>query len=184
MIDDAALRRVVEVLREPVTPDPAALERTRAAVRARHPGRGLAALLRWLTAPRPVLLSPLRAGAALGAVALAALLAGRALPGGQSEPGPAAVAAEPSSVRFVFLAEGARSVSVVGDFNDWDPHATPLHRAGRGVWVASVPLSEGRYVYSFVVDGTEWRRDPVAPAAPEDDFGRPNSVLLVARRSL
>ena len=183
-MDDQELRRVVELLREPVAPDPAALERTKAAVRARAPARRLARLLRWLTAPRPVHLSPLRVAGALSVVALAALLAGRALPDSGAAWEPAAVAAEPSSVRFVFLAEGARSVSVVGDFNDWDPRATPLQPAGRGVWVASVPLSEGRYVYSFVVDGTEWMRDPVAPAAPEDDFGRPNSVLLVARRSL
>jgi hypothetical protein len=153
-------------------------------VRSRARERGLARLLRWLTAPRPVRLSPLRMAGALASVALAALLAGRALPDGRAEPEPPAAAVEPSSVRFVFLAEGARSVSVVGDFNDWDPGATPLRPAGRGVWIATVPLSEGRYVYSFVVDGTEWMRDPVAPAAPEDDFGRPNSVLLVTRRSL
>ena len=42
-----------------------------------------------------------------------------------------------------------------------------------------VPLDAGRYTYSFVVDGARWLRDPAAPAAPGDDFGRPSSVILV-----
>jgi 1,4-alpha-glucan branching enzyme len=79
------------------------------------------------------------------------------------------------------VAPAASRVSVVGDFNDWDAGATPLARmAGGGVWTVEVPLSAGRHVYTFVVDGKRWVSDPSAPADNDDDFGRPNSVVTVA----
>jgi 1,4-alpha-glucan branching enzyme len=70
----------------------------------------------------------------------------------------------------------------VGDFNDWDPRATPLRATADSVWSVVVPLRPGRYHYTFVVDGTRWSRDPSAPRALEDDFGTPTSVITVAQR--
>jgi Glycogen recognition site of AMP-activated protein kinase len=88
---------------------------------------------------------------------------------------------ERRSVEFV-LRTTASSVAVVGDFNDWDPHATPLRPSSDSLWSVVVPLRPGRYHYTFVVDGTRWRRDPGAPRALEDDFGTPTSVITVAQR--
>lgn len=91
-------------------------------------------------------------------------------------------AAEP--IQFVVVAPDAAEVSLVGDFNNWDAAATPMHReSAGGIWAVTVPLSTGRYQYAFVVDGTEWRLDPLAPAAPVDDFGVPNSIIAVADRA-
>jgi hypothetical protein len=89
--------------------------------------------------------------------------------------------AQPSTttVRFSFTAPAASQVFVVGDFNEWNPHALPMHRVANGaVWVVDVPLRAGRYAYSFVVDGS-LARDPQAPQAGDDDFGSANSILLV-----
>ena len=89
-----------------------------------------------------------------------------------------AVASRPASasVRFVHVAPGAATVSLVGDFNQWNPSAIPLRRLGDGTWIVDVPLSPGRYAYAFVVDG----RIVIDPAAPRADgeFGA-NSVLMV-----
>ena len=85
------------------------------------------------------------------------------------------------ATHFAVWAPNAASVSVVGDFNDWDPRATPLHPGTDGVWTATLPLRPGRYRYTFIVDGS-WRRDPAAPRALEDDFGRPTSVITIAQR--
>jgi 1,4-alpha-glucan branching enzyme len=49
----------------------------------------------------------------------------------------------------------------------------------KGVWTITIPLAPGRYHYTFVVDGTTWVADPMAPRTLEDDFGRPNSVITV-----
>ena len=57
-------------------------------------------------------------------------------------------------VRFAVMAQGATRVSLVGDFNGWNPEATPLRLANDGrTWVAMLPLREGRHTYAFVIDG-------------------------------
>lgn len=82
-------------------------------------------------------------------------------------------------VQFVFVADEALRVSVVGDFNDWDPEATPLLHKGEDVWSVVVPLTPGRYRYSFLVNGDVWVADASSPRAPVDDFGVPSSILWV-----
>lgn len=72
----------------------------------------------------------------------------------------------------------AEQVSIVGDFNDWSVTATPLTRDS-GVWSTTVPLTPGRHVYAFVVNGETWLADPRAPQATDADFGRPGSVIIV-----
>jgi Carbohydrate-binding module 48 (Isoamylase N-terminal domain) len=82
-------------------------------------------------------------------------------------------------VRFALIAPGAATVQLVGDFNAWNPVALPMRRTGDGsTWEVEVGLPPGRYTYAFVVDG-RLARDPSAAQAPGDDFGVPNSVLLV-----
>ena len=40
-------------------------------------------------------------------------------------------------------------------------------------------LPRGVHLYSFVLDGREWRPDPSAPLAADDAFGGRNSVIVV-----
>jgi hypothetical protein len=85
----------------------------------------------------------------------------------------------PRRVRFTLVAPSATRVSIVGDFNAWNPAGSPLHRLADGrTWEVEVPLDPGRYAYSFVVDGL-LARDPSAPQAKDDDFGSANSVVMV-----
>lgn len=83
-------------------------------------------------------------------------------------------------VQFSLPGATAHEVVVVGDFNHWDTRATPLTRTSGGTWRASVRLTPGAHVYSFVVDGDHWVPDPAAPTAPGSDFGSPNSLVTVA----
>jgi hypothetical protein len=86
------------------------------------------------------------------------------------------------AVQLVFRAPNASSVRVVGDFNAWDKERAPMTRdAASGLWSVTLALRPGRHVYAFIVDDTLWMRDPRATAAPDADFGRPGSVLLVGR---
>jgi 1,4-alpha-glucan branching enzyme len=95
---------------------------------------------------------------------------------------PAARDGEPMPVPVQFTLRGVRAsqVALVGDFNGWSQSATLLE-PGRdvGTWSVTVPLSAGRHVYAFVVDGTTWMTDPRAQKARDLDFGRENSVLIV-----
>ncbi len=84
----------------------------------------------------------------------------------------------PAAFQFVFVAPQAASVSLVGDFNDWDPKRSPMQTA-QGVWATVLNLAPGRYRYAFLVNGVEWRADPGAPSAKDDEFGTPSSVVTV-----
>jgi hypothetical protein len=83
-------------------------------------------------------------------------------------------------VRFALrLPDGAKAVSLVGDFNGWDAAATPMARSGSGAeWSAQLPLSPGRHAYAFVIDGTQWIVDPMAPQVPDADLGPTNAVIV------
>ena len=83
-------------------------------------------------------------------------------------------------VRLVLLQPGARSVSVAGDFNGWNPGQTKLERSEGGMWTATIALKPGRYQYMFVIDGKQWIADPLAEEGAGDGFGAQNAVLDVA----
>jgi 1,4-alpha-glucan branching enzyme len=85
------------------------------------------------------------------------------------------------AVRFVLEVSGARNVSVVGTFNQWNPGATPLRCAGGLKWFTYVSLALGRHEYCFVVDG-KWVADPKAKAYVRNLQGGRNAVLEVSNR--
>lgn len=139
----------------------------------------------WGRWPGSTGLTPLRAAiVAAGLVLLVGgALLGRVVGPARDPLRPPAPSGQPelALVRFELAAPGAAGVTVVGDFNDWDPHATPMQRAhASATWSVSLPVTRGRHVYGFVVDGRRWVPDPSAPLAPEDDFGSASSVLVVA----
>ena len=188
---DPALEHVVAVARRPVAMDPAAKRRLLFAVRAEARPSRRPARWAWLTDARSLRVSP------VGAAALAAGLVGIGVLVGldlgsprsgdvASSPKDGIVVAPPGGesvgdgVKFVLVAPQAARVSLVGDFNDWDPAATPMERTPTGgTWTVVVPLNAGRHEYAFVVDGKQWLPDPSAPLAPVDGLGAPNSVVLV-----
>lgn len=182
--DEDFLAHVAKPLRAPVETSAGFEARVMTAVRKRD-GSGV---LAWVVRPRVLRLSPLAGLAAAAGIAIAALSLDRA---GSERAAPQVAATLPAAaaaasvdtiklVQFMLVAPNASSVSVVGDFNDWDPMATPLREAaGAGVWTITVPLSAGRHQYVFMVNGSRWTPDPAAPLAVEDSFGMPNSVITV-----
>lgn len=181
--DEDFLERMATPLRAPIEASAGFEARVMAAVRKPE-----SAMLAWVVRPRVLRLSPLAGLAAAAGIAIVALSLDRA--GSESPPPrlaatvPAAVAAAQVDtiqlVQFMLVAPNANTVSVVGDFNDWDPSATPLREAAdAGVWTITVPLSAGRHQYVFMVNGNRWTPDPAAPLAVEDSFGMPNSVITV-----
>jgi len=86
----------------------------------------------------------------------------------------------PLPVQFTLRDVRAAQVALVGDFNSWSGAATLLEPgAVAGTWSVTIPLSAGRHVYAFLVDGKTWMTDPRAQTAQDLDFGRTNSVLIV-----
>jgi len=188
---DELITRIADELRTPVALDPGFDARVMAQVRRSARARWRLAL-RWWTEPRPLRVSPMgglacAAGvAALFVVGLVSLRPASPSPIHEAVTPGKVIAAEPGTemVQFVLVAPQASTVSLVGDFNDWDLSRTPLQaEAAGGVWSVNVPLRLGQHQYAFVVNGKEWRPDPTAPRAVTDDFGSPNSVIVVGSKS-
>jgi hypothetical protein len=206
---DAFVSRIAGPLREPESLDASFDARLMAAVRASAPPvRDASPALRragtidhqrsWWRRPRTLRVSP-AAGLLLAAgVASVAFFGGaftaRLTSGGAPRavvptlathaPAPREARDTVHVVRFVLVAPTANSVTLVGDFNNWDRAATRLTPAGAtGTWTISLPLAPGRYEYAFIVDGTQWEADPTAPITMHDDFGTTSSVVTVGSRA-
>lgn len=172
-------------------PAPSWLEtRVMAALPARPNRVGLAGMLSWLTDPQLVRLRPISVGLVAAAAALVLFFANNEpvnVDQGRLDPAANvhAVAAEPASiiyVQFVFASPVASTVTVAGDFNDWDVNTTPLTDTdGDGVWTGRVALRPGLHKYMFVVDGEKWITDPQADSYVDDGFGMRNAVLSIAQ---
>ena len=81
---------------------------------------------------------------------------------------------------FFLTAPLKPAVHLVGDFNNWDPAAIPMHHAGDGLFWVTVPLA-GPTRYKFAVTRDEtgeqtWVADPYAREIVWDAWG-PKSVL-------
>lgn len=86
----------------------------------------------------------------------------------------------PLPVQFTLRDVRAAQVALLGDFNGWSPSATLLEPGDvAGTWSVTIPLSAGRHVYAFLVDGKTWMTDPRAQTSRDLDFGHANSVLIV-----
>ncbi|MBY0610840.1 MAG: 1,4-alpha-glucan branching protein GlgB [Beijerinckiaceae bacterium] len=74
-------------------------------------------------------------------------------------------------VLFAVWAPNARAVSVVGDFNSWDPRRHPMRlRLEAGVWELFIPGVPPGAIYKYAITGADgaklpWKADPLAKAA-------------------
>jgi hypothetical protein len=97
-------------------------------------------------------------------------------------PEPLAPGASEGIAQFVGHFPGARSVEVVGSFNNWSRGLLHLRDENHdGIWRAAAVLPAGQHEYMFVVDGERWVTDPLAGRFVDDGFGagQENSVLIV-----
>jgi 1,4-alpha-glucan branching enzyme len=80
-------------------------------------------------------------------------------------------------VNFFCRAPEAKSVVLVGDFNDWNPTAHPMTRMPDGGWVIRLELPHGHHQYLFLVDGKA-TLDPNAMGKVHNE--RDETVSLIA----
>jgi 1,4-alpha-glucan branching enzyme len=78
-------------------------------------------------------------------------------------------------------ATDAKTVCLVGDFNNWDIHANPMKRVKNGDYKISLELTEGQeYQFRYLIDGTRWENDWNADKYVESPYGgSDNSVVSV-----
>ena len=69
-------------------------------------------------------------------------------------------------------------VSVVGDFNGWEPGALLLVRRANRTYSASVELEAGgRWAFRYLAEGGVWLDDPEADGHARDEWGNLNGVV-------
>lgn len=76
-------------------------------------------------------------------------------------------------------AQGAKSVGLVGEFNDWNIYATPMDPLKDGSFKKVLELDPGRaYEYRYLIDETIWENDWDADRYVRSTFGNcDNSVV-------
>jgi len=75
------------------------------------------------------------------------------------------------------LKPAAKEVSLVGEFNNWDPKSGRMAKK-KGVFQKTIRLDPGEYQYKFLIDG-EWHCDPSARRQVPNEFGTTNSVVRI-----
>ena len=80
---------------------------------------------------------------------------------------------------FFCHAPEAKRVSIIGDFNDWNPNATPMIRQPDGHWMVSLELTHGYHQYVFLVDGKR-ALDPKAAGRTKDPQHEPASLVAIS----
>lgn len=173
------LRTAASLLRElpPSARADLALESRVMAALRRRPSLG-ERVGRWLAEPRTLSVRLRPAWSLAVAVSVGAVLLAR----GAIRP----VAPGPGKgvVEFVAPFPAARSVTVAGSFNDWQPERLRLADGDHdGVWRATAVLPSGTHEYMFVIDGERWVPDPLGERYVDDGYGRQNTLLVVREGS-
>ena len=171
------LEMIVQDLQRPVRLDESFERRVMVRVRKLYAERNPRRSRGWMTLASTIAHRPGWAAAlAASVVAIATLGVIRVHPKGDRS----ALLGSPEPVKFVLVAPDARTVAVVGDFNNWGLGDSALvATSNQGVWSVTVSVPAGVHRYAFVINGKQWMADPTAPRSSGDDFGMPSSALVV-----
>jgi 1,4-alpha-glucan branching enzyme len=77
-------------------------------------------------------------------------------------------------------APAAETVTVVGEFNNWDEKATPMKLQKNGDFSVEVELEKDRECrFRYCIDGVKWENDWCADKYEPNPFGSYDSVVVV-----
>ena len=83
------------------------------------------------------------------------------------------------ALNFICSATQAQAVSLVGDFNNWDPTLHKMRRMPDRAWLLMVELKHGHHRYAFLIDGI-LTLDPRAQGVTRNDQGERVSLVPVS----
>ena len=75
----------------------------------------------------------------------------------------------------------SKSVCIVGDFNNWNTHASPMKKLKDGDYSIELDLETGReYQFRYLIDQLQWENDRSADKYVRSVYGdSDNSVVIV-----
>jgi hypothetical protein len=72
----------------------------------------------------------------------------------------------------------AGTVTLVGDFNNWNKEVTPLKKLENGDFTLTVELDAGKeYRFRYLIDGQQWENDWHADKYVRGPYGEEDSVV-------
>ena len=75
---------------------------------------------------------------------------------------------------------GAESVTIQGDFTNWEEAPKKMRRYKDGYFKISINLEAGRrYCFRYQLDGERWENDWEADGYVRNDFGTEDSIVEV-----
>ena len=83
------------------------------------------------------------------------------------------------AINFICNAPEAQSVSLVGDFNQWNHASHPMKQQADRAWLLRIELKHGHHRYAFLVDG-QLTLDPRAQGITRNDQGERVSLIPVS----
>ncbi|HOO70813.1 MAG TPA: glycogen-binding domain-containing protein [Spirochaetota bacterium] len=82
------------------------------------------------------------------------------------------------TIEFRLYRPNARMISLVGDFNNWNPEADLLEKGDDNIWRLVKRISPGTYRYKYVVDG-KWMADVYNNESCSDQTGEICSMVYI-----
>jgi 1,4-alpha-glucan branching enzyme len=83
------------------------------------------------------------------------------------------------AINFICNAPHAHAVSLVGDFNGWNPAAHAMKQMPDKAWFLTVELKHGHHRYAFLIDGV-LTVDPRGLGVTRNDQGERVSLVSVS----
>lgn len=104
------------------------------------------------------------------------------IPSPKSAPRPGIKRLSDGTYRFAYRGQPGSRVSLIGDFNRWDPYLNPMPESSThpGLYIAAVSLPSDARIYRYVVDGREIT-DPENPLSTRNGWGEAASQLPFPR---
>jgi len=74
----------------------------------------------------------------------------------------------------------AKTVAIMGDFNNWSTEATLMKKSKDGSFSATLELDCNReYRFRYLIDGSRWENDWNADRYEKNPFGGEDSVITI-----
>ncbi len=83
-----------------------------------------------------------------------------------------------NTIEFRLYEPRAKMISLVGDFNNWNPESDLLEKDRKGIWRLQKRLSGGIYRYRYIVDG-RWVYDLYNNDTASDGTGEICSLITI-----
>ena len=75
-------------------------------------------------------------------------------------------------------AQKAELAMIVGEFNNWDPTATPMQKLKSGEFTGQLELELNKtYEFRYLLDGAIWINDEAADGYAPTGFGNENGII-------